>query len=262
MARSRERRFGLRDAIGLSIVLHLLAAPLFAVSGAVLFGAGLSFELAGARDDSFAITLERNPSVRHPVRRTRPLPAAKSEPLKDARAVAATHDISQPHLSPNQLSSVRRGGGDATITRLTIISHKSVAHDVSAPIVVADDATPMPVQVMVPTVEPTAAPEVSLAGALPAVRRGFDATIGGWGQNFERPLVADENALNELRAKYHLSVTITIRVDENGRAVKVNVPDSLPSEVKSEIERRLAALRYIPAECNGLHCASSLSIVI
>jgi len=65
-----------------------------------------------------------------------------------------------------------------------------------------------------------------------------------------------------LRAKYHFAAAITISVDENGRAVKVNVPASVPTDARDEIQKRLAALRYIPAECNGLRCAALLSITI
>jgi hypothetical protein len=84
--------------------------------------------------------------------------------------------------------------------------------------------------------------------------------MGGWGQNFDRPILADESVLTDLRTKYHGS--ISVRVDETGRAIRVIVPASLSPEARDEIERRLTTLRYVPAECNGLRCAGDLTIAL
>jgi hypothetical protein len=85
---------------------------------------------------------------------------------------------------------------------------------------------------------------------------------GGWGQNFDKPLVADESVLSALRARFHGSATVTVLVDDSGRATKVIVPDALPGDARDEIERLLLTLRYVPAECNGLHCSGALQIIL
>ena len=91
---------------------------------------------------------------------------------------------------------------------------------------------------------------------------GGEVPAGGWGQSFEHPLIADEGVLNDLRAKYHFGAAITVDVDQNGRAVKIDFPPAVPDDVREEIEKRLIALHYIPAECNGLRCAAPLSVKI
>jgi len=75
-------------------------------------------------------------------------------------------------------------------------------------------------------------------------------------------MVADESALADLRAKYHFSAPIGVRIDENGKALKFVWPDSIPSDARAEIEKRLVALHYVPAECNGLRCAATLQITL
>ena len=93
----------------------------------------------------------------------------------------------------------------------------------------------------------------------PAPDRGSDAAAGGWGQNFDSPMLADDSALAELRAKYRVT-GITIKVDENGHAVRVMLPANVPADARDEIVARLTALHYVPAECNGLRCAGSLIV--
>ena len=83
---------------------------------------------------------------------------------------------------------------------------------------------------------------------------------GGWGQNFANPLLADESALDDLRAKYHGSASV--QVDESGHAVKVVINGALSADARAEIEKRLMALRYVPAECNGLRCGGTLQLTL
>jgi hypothetical protein len=66
--------------------------------------------------------------------------------------------------------------------------------------------------------------------------------------------------LADLRAKYHFAAPISVRVDENGKALKVLWPEAIPSDARAEIEKRLVAMRYVPAECNGLRCIGILQI--
>ena len=91
---------------------------------------------------------------------------------------------------------------------------------------------------------------------------GVDVPPGGWGQSFDKPLVADEAALADIRSRYHGGTAVTIDVDEAGHATHVTLPSGLPDDVRAEIERRLREMRYVPAECNGLRCVGTLQITI
>ncbi|MBD5656323.1 MAG: hypothetical protein IAI50_14255 [Candidatus Eremiobacteraeota bacterium] len=85
---------------------------------------------------------------------------------------------------------------------------------------------------------------------------------GGWGQSFEKPLIADDAALADLRSRYHARSAVTVDVDEAGHATRIVLPSGLTDDVRAEIEKRLRELRYVPAECNGLRCDGTLQILI
>ena len=74
-------------------------------------------------------------------------------------------------------------------------------------------------------------------------------------------MLADPSDLAELKAKYHVA-KITIQVDENGRAVRVVMPSGVPDDARDDIVQRLSALHYVPAECNGLRCAGTLTVTL
>lgn len=91
---------------------------------------------------------------------------------------------------------------------------------------------------------------------------GVDVPSGGWGQSFEKPIVADDLALSALRAKFHGMAPIIVAVNEAGRAVSVSLPVGLSADARADLERRLRELRYVPAECNGLRCGGKLEITL
>ena len=94
-----------------------------------------------------------------------------------------------------------------------------------------------------------------------AVVRDVEAVAaGGGGQNFRDPAVMDDAALAALHSRYRGAVA-HVDVDEDGRAVKVVVDGGgLDPDARADLERQLAALRYVPAECNGLRCAASFEL--
>jgi len=83
---------------------------------------------------------------------------------------------------------------------------------------------------------------------------------GGWGQSFGHPLIADDAQLAELKSRYHLTAAIAIEVD--GHAMRVALPASLAAHARTELERKLMEMRYVPAECNGLRCQGTLELVL
>ena len=117
-----------------------------------------------------------------------------------------------------------------------------------------------PVPASTPPPDATVAPaETPLAVAV--VRAG-DVAPGGWGQSFAKPLVADDDALATLRAKYRGMRGIAIDVDPSGHATRIEIPDGVSGDDREELMRALSAMRYVPAECNGLRCAGTMQLVL
>ncbi len=254
MTPSRQR-FTLKHAVGLSTVLHALLAPLFLITGALMLGAGSSFEAIELHSDDrvpmTTVTIMRHTSSRAVAHHRERVPVS---------VAVASHPRSK--LSKQAARMVRTGGQPKTVAS-TGDEKKSPASVPPARAVVAASTTPAPQHSdAAPAVQTTTAPvAVTLTSDVPA-RSGVDVPSGGWGQSFEHPLIADDSALNDLRAKYHFSAAITINVDENGHCVKITFPPAVPDDARDEIQKRLAALRYIPAECNGLRCAAPLSVTL
>lgn len=123
----------------------------------------------------------------------------------------------------------------------------------------------VPLATPAPVVTATAAPTLSASPAADERRvaeSGIDVPAGGWGQSFEKPLVADDAALSALRAKYHVIAAIVVAVDQDGHATSISLPGGLSDDIRADIERRLRELRYVPAECNGLRCDGTLQITL
>ncbi len=87
---------------------------------------------------------------------------------------------------------------------------------------------------------------------------------GGWGQSFEKPLIADDAALSALRAEVHAATPIVavVDVDDGGHVTHVTLPSSLDDDARADLERRLRELRFVPAECNGQRCDGTLQLLL
>jgi len=273
MSQSRADRFSLKYALGLSTVLHLLLAPFFMVSTALLIGAGHSLQSASLPSDEHAsvsmITIEHRAQrsvARHVAPAKNEVTDAVQHTLALVRAPDATNTRAQAivRAATREARTIARASSVALgAVRDFVGSRPAVAATLEpreASAVAAPAAPAAPAALAAPATATPAAAIVLTSSVQPASNR--DGPNGGWGQNFERPLLADENAITDLRAKYHSSATISISVDENGRAISVFIPDSLSSDARSEIQKRLTALRYVPAECNGLRCQGTLQLVI
>jgi len=254
----------LRRATGISAALHLLLLPFF-VAIPLYVGAGHATDassLWGSSRPDIISTL----SIVH--RTQRRAIASRAEPR--AERLTTSHPTTPKAARPVAVARTRSRTPRAAVAR--VAPHGGLIALAPAPLqpTVARPETvtpPAPVASAAPTAPPSpaAAPTGGAAVAMVAPTHaaselGSDATTGGWGQNFERPILADETSLADLRTKYHGS--ISVRVDETGRATRVLVPDSLPPDARGEIERLLSTLRYVPAECNGLRCAGTLTITL
>ena len=270
MSQSRAERFSLKYALGLSAVLHFLLAPLFLISAALLIGVGQSLQSPSSPSAEQAsvstITVEHRPQP-SVARHVAPAKSELASTLQRALARTVAHTVAHVPAptapTTHAQAFVRAATREArTIARASGAALGAVRDFVGPQPAVAATLEPRAATVIAVSAPPASASTAAivLTSVQPAL--GRDGPNGGWGQNFEKPLVADESALADLRSKYHASATISVVVDENGHAIKIYIPDSLSSDARSEIERRLIALRYVPAECNGLRCQATLQILI
>jgi hypothetical protein len=247
-----------KRALGMSVLLHVCAAPLFVV---IFAGAPIPEpETVSVTNGAFALTLQHRAAPRAPTRlvpskdrlvahvASAMVPDRTTQPRVVTRAFHAfgtpTHappriaiaiptDPPSPKPTPTQ---ARRQGGAPS-------ANSDSTEPKAAPTDSAESATPEP-----------SATSVALARALEP------APVGGWGQNFRDPTLLDDNAVALLRAHYH-GARVRVDVDEDGHATKVTVEDNgLDADARAAIEKTLSAIRYVPAECNGLRCAASLEI--
>jgi len=277
MTRARNERPFLKRALGLSIGLHLLIAPAFVAALALVVDFGRSNEAirVTALDRSGASLLvlrHRSPAVRlaaapRPVAR----PPAR-ERLRVALAKPVFHKL--PTSFKPRVPVVSRQAPSLQ-TASSSAAHSAFETRRKARAIALTDVTPVQTPPVTPaprkpaqsasqgsadTVAPAQA-NAEPAQAAPASARSLDVPMGGWGQN-DKPVVADDAALDDLRARFHTDQPIDVVVDESGHALKVIVPPSLPSDARVEIEKALLSLHYLPAECNGMHCNGTLQFVL
>jgi len=259
---AHEDRLSLKRAIGISAALHLLLVPLlFAVP--ILTGNGTATGGGLALDRQSEVTtlaiVHRPKAERHEAVRIARAPVPAEPQLQHHRRIAPPRVV---HDAPV--------AGVAADAVAPAVHAPRVAHGEAGPAEPSPLAgTPQPAaqapEALAPTPAPTpsAAPTVAAAAVAMSQKaapdRGLDAAAGGWGQNFDSPMLSDETALADLKAKYHVA-GITIKVDESGRALRVIVPANVPEEARDEIVQRLSAMHYVPAECNGLRCAGTLVV--
>ncbi len=257
----------LKRALALSTGLHLLLAPLFVTSLALFVGAGIALSPSGTVDQErltvSTITFERRvrheaPSVKRP---------ASEAPHTIQRRSELSARVAQVHVAPRArvLSKAAPKSVEAVTEEAPPVALAPVGP--VAPPRAAEATTTQAMPVSTPSPVPTASSSpAAVVAAAPTVQtvaaRGYDGPVGGWGQNFEKPIVADEASLNDLRARFHSSLSVSIAVDENGKATRISIPGSVPSDERSELEHRLSGIRYVPAECNGLRCAGTLQILL
>jgi hypothetical protein len=253
MPQSSQAGFSFKRSLGISSALHLLLAPLFVVAAHIYLGTSVApTPNPTERVAVTSLTLERRPraaaiQAHSPGAPQVPRIASKAPQQRRPAELAVTRTVRRAAaLAPAKAVAARRPGR----------AHMQVASVLAAPAATAPAATAAPA----PSAEPTVADHAATVAMAPAQVRIVDVPPGGWGQNFEKPIVADDGAVGDLRSKYHLASAVTVEVDESGRAVKVVLPASASSDLRAEIERRLLELRYIPAECNGLRCSGTLQI--
>jgi hypothetical protein len=269
MAKDRSDRLSLKRALGISSGLHLLLLPLFVSALPAFFGTGVASS-DHALTDREATTISYLTIERRPAPRPKPV-AAPVQPAKATPRVALVV-VTPPRLNKSKppvnkavpaarhvaaalavVGRAARAVRDAVRT-VAFAAVRTLGRNASAP---AGAAVPETVQAA-PLPSPSATPVATLAEASSA--RGIEVPAGGWGQNFESPIVADDTTLADLRARYHVVASVSIEVDDSGHATRVTLPSGVPDDVRADLERRLMELRYVPAECNGLRCPGTLAL--
>jgi hypothetical protein len=251
MPRPQNRRPSMLPALACSSGLHAIAAVLFGFLLARVYIAGLQpRETIAIADDNgrrpALIALERRPRLAPPARQ-----AVRAGPVAPLKAAANPHFVAPvlPH----------RGEWRHEDSATTTVSDRQVGPAPKAVLAAAGLAAPAAPELASPAPAIALREEVQPSPSAMATQ-ATELSTGGWGQNFANPLLADETALDDLRAKYHASASV--QVDETGHAVKVVVKGGLPPDAQTEIEKLLMSLRYVPAECNGLRCGGTLQLVI
>jgi hypothetical protein len=265
-----DRRY-LKRSLGLSIGLHPLVLPvLIALFWSAEWGiepsAGAAFEGREATVVSY-LRIERRPPPRRAAAR------APSAPAPAPRRVVAllkrpeiahrarVHTAGRPVTIALAAAPARAAKPIVVIAVFATASAPARAGSASADRRPANAAPGTLVVAATPTPVPTAtATPISVADDRSA--HGADLPPGGWGQTFEHPLVADDAALDDLRARFHAAANASIEVDETGNPLRVMLPDGLAEDVRADLQRALMDLRYVPAECNGLRCSGTLDLTL
>lgn len=245
--RTRERR-----ALGLSVLLHGLVAPLFV---AMFVGVtDLRPEGREATSGLFSIT------IMHHAAPAPPRPAVAH--ITEERVTTPVFVPSQQQRPVITTASQRRQTGSPNKThRMAVV--QPVATPMPTPTRTATPhlATHSPASTdsQVAANTPGSDPNAAAPAPAPTTEVVAEAPPGGWGQNFRDPVVLDESSLAPLRARYR-GVVAHVDVDEEGHATRVSIDGAVDADARAEIERRLLATRFVPAECNGLRCAATLDL--
>ena len=151
-----------------------------------------------------------------------------------------------------------------------MLSREGSAVEVSAPVVVpagsATGARPI-VRLLdsttriiaLPAVQPTPIAMLSLDNV--ATRLRSTLAPGNWGSRFDTPTLRDRALYDEIVARLPKGGSITILVDEHGRAtdVLINAP-GLDAATVDDLRARLLGARYAPVERDGVAFDGKLKI--
>jgi hypothetical protein len=119
-------------------------------------------------------------------------------------------------------------------------------------VVAAADTHPLAAATAMPAPPATATPA-------PAAAVAREAGIGNFGEDY--PAKVDPQSRGGLFAGINDAVQLRVTVDESGHVVAIEFvrAPSDPAMVQ-ELRNRLLAARFIPAVCNGLHCAGTVPL--
>ncbi len=266
---SSGRRF--RGSLGVSSALHLalfaLVVPIVATDNVDLGRLGGASQRTESTTLSI-ITIEHHLPPPHRARvavavrpatttNAAPAPQHSVKPQRQRVAPAPANHLARTTVWRSILAHAAHVRMRVAVLMPTTAPEVAAAPALSRRIAPPGTPVPVPSASAVPTASPSAAPDDRRVA-----EAGIDVPPGGWGQSFEKPLIADDSALAALRAKFHVSAAIVVGIDEAGHAVSVSLPSGLSDTVRADLERSIREMRYVPAECNGLRCDGTLQITL
>jgi len=252
-----------RRAIALSIATHTAALAIlaFMVTGNGRFATG--FSDAPIHVAIMSITRPRVAQrtrpvvIRQPV--GEPTPAANAPALRE-QAVHRTTQAAIPERT-------QRGRANDTVERVRGVRSLKLASTAVAPNQpderVALQASPEEQ----PTATPSAAPQNSapnpstgVAGTANAGTGGSGGIPGSFGQN-QPATFYQQAAAGNVRSRLGPRDLVRIRVDETGRATEVEfVRFSGTDLARSDLRDALLAMRYLPAENDGMRSEGTIEL--
>ncbi len=250
-----------RRAIALSIAAH---AAVLAILATTVTGDGrfaIGFSDAPIHVAIMSIT-------RHRVaRQTRPVVA--SQPVGEATAAPAARALREQavHRETNATIPERTQSGRAIVERAPGVQSLKLASTAVAPSQPDERVTLETPQQEEPTAAPTAAeqnsapnPITAVAGTASAGTGGSSGIPGGFGQNQPATFYQQATAGN-VRARLGPRDLVRIRVDDNGRATDVEfVRFSGTNSSRSDLRDTLLAMRYLPAETDGMRSEGTIEL--
>jgi hypothetical protein len=280
MPQNRSDRTYLKRSLAVSGGLHLLLLPLLIATLPAMLG-WAAIEVTTPFSAREATTISYL-TIEHRVAPA-PRPAARREPARSLESHAAAEtsvrtvrpieravksSFDRAPSAPARHVTASRPAADAprtvAVRDTAVVRPRSDVSSLAGPSAIKEQAVVQPPSSVVAAPAPTPSPSPSATAAAPdpSSARLVDVPAGGWGQNFERPIVADDADLADLHSRYHDVARASIDIDDAGHATRVVLPAGLTDDQRADIERRLMAIHYIPAECNGLHCAGTLLLTL
>jgi hypothetical protein len=232
-----------RRGIALSLAFHCCAAALVALIplGGASIGAGTG-SVTGAPVFIFHVQRRQSAPAKPVEKRESPAPSVVSE------------TASQP------------------MTVRVIPEHRGNRGRPGVPVpLAAPAAVPLPAAVVASAAPPTAAPatdvpaaEVAATAAAPApTATARVAALGpaNWGSRWDTPTLRDRALLDETLARIGRRGSVTIAVDDSGRATEVRiVAPGLDAAAIEDLRQRLLAARYLPVERDGIAFAGTMQL--
>jgi hypothetical protein len=241
-----------RLAVALSLAIHI---ALLLGLAAVLARSVRTFTGPVERDTEVPLTTivvqtEPSPARVHAAQRHRA--TAGSRPRVEEQP--------RPLIAPAPLARRRQKPIDAVVASSSVkpAAPEPAVHAALLPIppVAIVRAAPVAaVATAVPSNSPPPAPQT--ATPIPANAANYG---GLFSQDYPPALVAPDE-LTPIRAQLPGHVRVRIEIDEAGHATDVVFSGDLTdTELAERVRSQLLALRYVPADCNGLHCDGTLII--
>jgi len=246
-------------AYALSLALHLCALGLLAA----LFPLWHAASGYGSRDEAeaciapcgrvFAIRIERRARAAATLG-IRRLAETLLPPESHVQSIAAQR-ASQRTFSDSP--KARNSQHEAATSTAQLVSTGAGGSNANISVSTAEDSA------SASRLQPNALSANPSSGTEPMTEARTQAQLGpaNWGSHFDAPTLRDRELFDEIVAKLPKRGSITIAVDEQGRAtdVRIDAPGLDPATV-DDLRKRLLSAHYAPVERDGIAYDGTLTI--